>query len=129
MKKIAFEDIRKGMTLAVKTDNFPDGGVGYLRSGVAHRRDYAGDWRTEDGGPLTYFAEDGVFEEYFLLESPKPPEEPGSVIANVLLENSTEYPLAFRLSDVWVGQNNEGTVGAFTTEDIVTFDLAKVEVV
>ena len=129
MKKIAFEDIRKGMHLAVKTDNFPDGGVGYLRSGVAHRRDYAGDWRTEDGGPLTYFGEDGVFEEYFLLESPKPPEEPGSIIANVVLKDGAELPLVFRLSDVWVGTRKDCPSRTFTTEDIVAFDLAKVEVV
>lgn len=79
---------------------------------------------TEERSHLTY-REFGEVDDYYLISGPSLPEEPGSVIADVVLHDGAELPLAFRISDVWLGQSGE----AFTSEDIVTFDLAKVEVV
>ena len=127
MKKIAFKDIRKGMTIVVFSLP-PDRGVSYPRVGVVYSQDQAGDWMTEEGNHLTY-QEFGEFDDYYLLEIPKPPEEPGSIIANVLLKDGEEFPLALRPNDMWLGQRKDGAVAAFISDDVATFDLAKVEVV
>lgn len=128
MKKIAFEDIRKGMTIAVVNPELIDRGVSYPRVAVVHSQDQAGDWRTEERNHLTY-REFGEVEEYYLISGPSLPEEPGSVIANVVLSSGEEFSRAFRHTVMWMGQRKDGTVGAFTAYDVATFDLAKVEVV
>lgn len=86
--------------------------------GVAHRQERDGEWRTQEGGLLTYWHGDTFTHR--ILRAPRPtlPTESPAMIRDVTLDGDTCEVMALNRNGVWNGVDQDGTFQAWDRSDI-----------